>query len=272
MEEFLRSFIDTYRNNINKIASEKYYELNKVIYLLALKGIGVLNYENPDVSGERSFLRWALRSKTAPVVLDIGAHHGGYAMMIQETNSSAVVHAFEPHPVTYAGLEKNGIENGFKTYNFGFSDTSETRQIFDYEDKEGSEHASLYRDVISDIHRGQPKSQQIELYKLDDFIHENRITAVDLLKIDTEGHEYSVLMGAKASLASGMFKMVHFEFNEMNAYSRVFLKDFIEVLEAYRLFRILPDSLVPLHPYSPLYCEIFQYQNIVAIHSSIFRN
>jgi len=31
------------------------------------------------------------------------------------------------------------------------------------------------------------------------------------------------------------------------------------------MYRLLPDGLVQINMYNPIYCEIFAYQNIVAI-------
>lgn len=60
-------------------------------------------------------------------------------------------------------------------------------------------------------------------------------------------------------------KAIHFGFNEMNIASRVFFKDFWEFLADYEFYRMMPNGLVPIVAYSPLLCEIFAYQNIVAL-------
>ena len=50
-----------------------------------------------------------------------------------------------------------------------------------------------------------------------------------------------------------------------NFYSKVWMKDFVELLNEYDLYRLLPDGPVALGPYRPLTHEIFGFQNIVAI-------
>lgn len=59
--------------------------------------------------------------------------------------------------------------------------------------------------------------------------------------------------------------MIHFEFNETNIISHVFFRDFWQQLPGYDFYRMLPSGLIHLKRYSPLLCEIFAYQNIVAI-------
>jgi hypothetical protein len=93
---------------------------------------------------------------------------------------------------------------------------------------------------------------------------------VRLLKIDTEGHEASVLRGARETIAGRRIELVQFEFNAMNVASRTFFKDFVDLLPGYRFYRLLPDGRVPLR-YSPHACEIFAFQNVVAIREDLCR-
>lgn len=86
-----------------------------------------------------------------------------------------------------------------------------------------------------------------------------------MIKIDAEGHELKVLAGARRSIARGMIEAIHFEFNAMNITSRVFFRDFYDLLPGYRFYRMLPGGLAPLGDYDPVTCEILAYQNIVAL-------
>jgi len=42
-------------------ARRVFYPFNKLLYLLSLRGLGVLNFESDKLSGERFFLSYALR-------------------------------------------------------------------------------------------------------------------------------------------------------------------------------------------------------------------
>ena len=95
-----------------------------------------------------------------------------------------------------------------------------------------------------------------------------RIDIIDFLKVDTEGHELAVLQGASSLIEDGRIGCIHFEFNEMNIVSRVFFLDFRELLHNYKLYRLLPNGLLPLGD-SPLETELFAYQNIVALPISL---
>jgi hypothetical protein len=55
----------------------------------------------------------------------------------------------------------------------------------------------------------------------------------------------------------------------MNVLSRVFLKDFYELLSgSYRIYRLHKNALFPLRVYHA-HNEIFVWQNLVAVHQSI---
>jgi len=56
--------------------------------------------------------------------------------------------------------------------------------------------------------------------EVDDFVKENDISSIDLLKIDTQGFDLEVLNGAKASLESGMIKNVLVEINFISMYEK----------------------------------------------------
>jgi len=76
-------------------------------------------------------------------------------------------------------------------------------------------------------------------------------------------------MGAIELIKNNKIDVIHFEFNEMNVYSRVFFRDFHELLVNYNFYRMLPDGLVFLGDYNPIYQEIFAYQNIVVIRKDL---
>lgn len=70
------------------------------------------------------------------------------------------------------------------------------------------------------------------------------MATVDILKIDTEGHELAVLRGAHGLLARGAVGYIQFELGVANLDTRTFLKDFVDLLEpGYRIYRILRDGL-----------------------------
>ncbi|ABC22893.1 Methyltransferase FkbM [Rhodospirillum rubrum ATCC 11170] len=234
-------------------------------YYVSLGKIGILNYRTMDESGENAFLRKYLPSLSSPTILDVGANIGGYSKAILRESPSARVYAFEPHPITFGNLTKDTAEDRFHALNIGIGAKEETLDFYDYRDEDGSSHASLYKEVIEDIHHRPSTSHRVSIRRLDDVCAELGLPHIALLKIDTEGHELAALQGAERLIRSGAIDVIQFEFNEMNVISRCFFKDFWDFLPDYRFFRLLPHGSIEIKTYIPSFCEIFAFQNIVCV-------
>lgn len=231
--------------------------------------MGILNFENNRLSGERNFIKLISRKYRAPMILDVGGNEGDYSALCKQLSPAASIHAFEPHPKTYDRLAKRGAQLGFQVVNNAVSNTYEEVTLYDYATTEGSSHASLYANVLTDLHSSDFNTIQVKALPLDDYLRQNEIHHVDLLKIDAEGHELKILMGVREHLAANKVDIIHFEFNEMNIMSKTFMKDFYDLLTNYTFYRLLPNDLLPLGKYSAAKYEIFLYQNIVAVRQGI---
>lgn len=259
LERFVRLYIFFF-------ARRRLAKFNKLLYRLSLGGLGILNYKNAFASGEAAFLRSYLPSKHG-VLIDVGANKGTYTKSALSTNPGLKVYALEPHPKTFSVLEQAlSTFPNVVLINKGLSSSKGTVRIFDYADNDGSSHASLYSEVITEIHGAKGStSHDIEVTTLDALVDQEQISEISLLKIDTEGNELEVLRGATKTLSAGTIRAIHFEFNEMNVASRSYFRDFWALLKGYDFYRLLPNDRLAITKYTPLSCEIFAYQNIVAI-------
>lgn len=260
-EPLRRSIIHTYRR---VFARRRFHAFNRILFDCSLRGLGFLNHESGKLSGESHFLRRLLAGRNNCVVFDVGANVGDYSRKVLEVNPGSTVHAFEPHPLTFGKLRQNVRAPGFHAYNLAVGNEHGELTLYDRADRDGSTHASLYKDVIESIHKVRSVEHPVDVIPLHAFLQEHSVERIDLLKIDTEGNELNVLKGLKQHLEDGRVGNIHFEFNEMNVSSRTFFRDFWELLPRYDLFRMLPDGLSRISHYVPAACEIFAYQNIVA--------
>jgi FkbM family methyltransferase len=241
-----------------------FHKFNLLLYRISLHGLGILNYKTIKQSGEEHFLRHEIKLTSKGVVFDVGANLGSYCSFINDEYPSCNIYAFEPHPATYKKLLKKTASTRIKTFNLAVGANEGSLVLYDYANNDGSPHASVHKGVIDQIHKSVVIEHKVKVVSLDYFARQQGIDLVGLLKVDTEGHEFEILKGAENLLRSGKIEMIHLEFNEMNVFSRVFFRDIWDFLPNYDFYRMLPDGLLPIQKYSPLLCEIFAYQNIVA--------
>ncbi|MFZ0565485.1 MAG: FkbM family methyltransferase [Chlamydiales bacterium] len=236
-----------------------FYKWNRWVLQCGLKGIGVGNFAF-STSGEHSFLKQTIGKAKEPVLFDVGANVGDWTKIALQINSSSRIYAFEPNPLPFQQLLKI---TGIKAYNQACSDHEGKRVLYDRADQTSGAHASLDREVLASLNKGVTETE-VKVVTLDSIINAEKITHIDLLKIDVEGYEYEVLKGGYKALRSEMIQTIQFEFNSMNIFRRRFLRDFQDLLPNYEFFRLLPKGKIPLRFYDPVYHEIFSYQNIVA--------
>jgi len=248
-------------------ARKIFSKLNLALFYLSLKGLGVFNYENSTVNGELFFLKKvlpkAIKNKQ-PVFIDVGANIGNFSLSLANRYEDATIYSFEPHPTNFETLRKRTSGSKIEPYCVALGEKAGESILYDRADRDGSSLASLYEEVISEIHKEDTTSINISIDTLDNFVQRKNLQYIDFVKIDTEGNELSVLKGAKELIKNSKIGCIHFEFNEMNIISRVFMRDFRSILNNYDLFRLLPNGLLKLND-TPLITELFAYQNIVAL-------
>lgn len=250
-------------------ARTKLANFHYLLLKIALKGLGVLNYYNEEVSGEEYFisnmLPW-ITSQENPVFFDVGANKGNYSCLLASKYPNSKIFAFEPHPKCFLELSLLKIKN-FYPIQIALGSTVGNFTLFDRADIDDSTHASLYEGVIKEIHHQRTSTYEVSVNTLDLVAESLGIEYIDLLKIDTEGNELSILQGGKKFIEQDRIGVIQFEFNEMNTISHVFFCDFRKLLKNYSFYRLLPHGLLPI-PNDPLLSEIFAYQNILAISKS----
>jgi FkbM family methyltransferase len=196
----------------------------------------------------------------------VGANDGSYSLRALAIAPSARIIAFEPHPKSYARLQASlETHRNVSLHNVACSDVSGRLELFDYCAHDGSSHASIYPEVFERLHHANSVSHAVPAKTLDETLEAEGVRRISVLKIDAEGHEMRVLRGAERYLRSGSIDCIQLEFNEMNVFSRVFFKDIYDFLPDYKLYRLLPRGMLAIGAYEPLHCELFAYQNIVAL-------
>ncbi len=141
------------------------------------------------------------------VVFDIGAHLGLMSIICaQLLQKKGKVYSFEPTPKTFEILKKVIKLNNASDVVIPINKAvAKENKIIDFylSVEDGSNSNSL----VSKNHR-ERKPIQIQVTSLDIFAKENNIKQIDLIKIDAEGSEYDVLLGAKNIISSFKPKII----------------------------------------------------------------
>jgi len=234
-------------------------------------GGGGLIEESGETWALQNVIKPALATVDSPVVFDVGANIGDYALLVRRELSNANIFAFEPAASTYQELASTLAQNngtGIKPYNFGFSDNERELELFSYavEGNEQSLLASIDRRLPTQAVRVEvDHSEKIQVRTIDSFCAAEDIRRIDLLKLDVEGHELAVLQGASAMLDRGAVQIIQFEFGPANIYSRTYFYDFwILLAEKFDIFRIVPNGIAPITYYGE-HREIFLTTNYLAL-------
>ncbi|MGE0089289.1 MAG: FkbM family methyltransferase [Bacteroidales bacterium] len=245
--------------------------LNYFFLKLGMKGLGFQNYQNFKISGEKSFLTRSLRKFKVDTIFDVGANLGNYTLLLSENFKKSKIYCFEPHPNNFDKLNKNlSNTQNVSTYNIGFSDSNMETVLFDYANKGGSSHATLYEATITEIIQSRAEAISVKMQTIDNFLASHpEIENISFLKIDTEGNEYKILLGAKDALHNNKINIIQFEIGVNNIISKVHFKDFIDILNNYNLYRLLPKDLLKITYNLKHVDEILAFQNIIAIRKDL---
>lgn len=139
------------------------------------------------------------------IIFDVGANIGVMALQFAQTVPQGKVYAFEPTHAAYKRLQENIALNpdlGRRiqtTQTFVSSGEIAEENMVAYASwKVGGSKSNL---PTHPVHLGQALStENVGTITLDDFVEAHAIPRLDLIKIDTDGHEPEVLRGARRTL------------------------------------------------------------------------
>ena len=162
-----------------------------------------------------------------PVIIDCGSNIGMSVLFFKEEYPQARILAFEPDPDNFRHLQSavSGNFSDVAIYNKAVSDEPGQMQLYASPDSHGGiTTKSLYRERLDDT---AVASASVEVVRLSEYLK----LPVDLLKIDVEGAEISVLRDLIATgTISRVAKMI-VEFHDIKHEGRPPLSEFLATLE-----------------------------------------
>jgi FkbM family methyltransferase len=242
------------------------YNFNLSIIKLFAVFIGNNIFFSSKASGESYFLK-LICQESPDLCIDVGANIGKYSERILKNSNSKII-AFEPSNASFKQLTilKKKYLNKIKIYNFGLGNSNKNLNL-SY-DKKNSLWAN-YNPEVQAIHylKNNNLIQKSKIKKLDTVYYNNKKKFdfnIKLLKIDTEGYEYEVLLGASNFIKQKKPKYIQIEYNWHHLFKNITLYKISKLLQNYDVYKILPFSagLLKIDPKRPEN-NYYNYSNYV---------
>jgi FkbM family methyltransferase len=206
-------------------------------------------------SGEFKFIKNRIGKLNKSCVFDVGANVGDYSVAVLKANDTAQLHLFEPSQIHYEVLRSIPSLQNAAINQFGLSENDEVRKL--YKDNDITGLASIISRDLEHLGIRLNKTEVVKLETGDSYVSRLNIKKIDLLKIDVEGWEMSVLKGFSESFSKGIIHCCQFEFGHAHIERRENFRDFFRffVQHGFSVGVLNPNGLVN---FISNYDEIFE--------------
>lgn len=176
----------------------------------------IFRYPNPTAAYiiangifEKSLIEWSLQfAHRDKLFLDIGAHAGTYSIHFAPLVKQ--VHAFECQRQTFyqlcGSIALNSLWN-IHAHNYALGPENKKNQTIYINSKDGGETTILHENVNNIIETDTAEMRTLDSFELSD---------ICFIKIDVEGFEKQVLMGARETLKRSNYPPILFECSNKN--------------------------------------------------------
>ncbi len=151
-------------------------------------------------------------------VFDVGANVGEMTLLFSRFVGAGKIHAFEPSEKCFARLSTVCAAAGRRNVVLNRRAVTEQAgavRLHVYDDDHLSWNSIAQRPLANyGINIMSPTIEEVSATTLDSYCEEHRIERIDLLKIDTEGAEYQVLLSARRLLGERRIRCLTFEFGQ----------------------------------------------------------
>jgi FkbM family methyltransferase len=232
---------------------------------------------NGECLVQRAFLARHVQKNERATVFDVGANIGQWTMsLIEEARRSSTlhlmdIHVFEPVEATFRVLDERCSREALHCRVWrvqrAVSRSDGTADMHIVGPTSGTN--SLHRDLLA------PKAStiQVRTCSIDSYCRENGVADVGLLKCDTEGHDFEVLLGATEMFDRESIGLCQFEYNHRWINSRHYLKDVFDFAygRPYLVGKVTRSGIEIIRSWHPELERFFE-TNYVLVHKEALRN
>ena len=210
------------------------------------------------LNGEEPLIR--LLAPHCKTFIDVGANIGDWTELFLHYHSDCKGMLFEPGNAAFKELtEKFAQLSSVEIIQSAVG--SESGEVDFFEEP----NAGITSSIVKSFTSANATLVHTQLTTLDAELVARGWNFIDYLKIDTEGFDYQVLLGAKTYLSEKKFGFIQFEYNQPWASANATLLGALNLLNqhGYSCYLIRSDGLYELD-YS-VYQEYFRYSNFLAV-------
>ena len=164
------------------------------------------------------------------VIFDVGAHKGEFTNLILKNFSINHMQLFEPNLINFNYLKNKFKHKKIDLNNYALGEREETRKFKIMKETSSStlseinENTKYFKRKNFFLNFGLKseifKEIDIKIFHGSKILKEKKINSIDLLKIDTEGHEYFVIKGFEKDISK--IKVIFFEHH----YDQMIIKNY----------------------------------------------
>jgi FkbM family methyltransferase len=155
---------------------------------------------------------WCEFARNAPIVFDVGANAGIFSLAALAARPSGIVHAFEPTHEIAAQLRQTVQSNhltALSVHEVAIGRNEGTAYLHFCKGDKGDNDGMNFVTESEESGATMP----IPVTTLDAFCNKEKISRIDLLKLDIQGNEAEALLGAQRLLEEGRIGVVFTELN-----------------------------------------------------------
>ncbi|MGD8787464.1 MAG: FkbM family methyltransferase [Phycisphaerales bacterium] len=177
------------------------------------------------------------------IIFDVGAYIGEITKIYKKIFPNSTIYCFEPFPGSFKQLGRLSINEFIKPYQIAISDHINKTKL--YVDTDLTCNSLFPRPKNGKKyypHKNEnPSTIEVETTTIDNFCNIEKISHIDILKLDVEGAEKNALKGAKDKLKKHLISIIYTEVMFISHYEGgcMFheLADFLEQYD-YTLFNL----------------------------------
>ena len=154
-----------------------------------------------------------------PIIIDVGANEGQSINRFSLIFNDCIIHSFEPIKKCFDRMIKYYPNKKFIKNNYALSDKNTNKKFFINKHSYTSSFSKINKNYNEFNKKNKiVKTSEVKTLTLDTYINLYNIKKIDILKIDTQGHELHILKGAKNVLKKSIINFIEVEIILCNYY------------------------------------------------------